>query len=60
MSHKFGREFGLGTTVWMENPLKLGTFIGNPSLSMTVSQYMVSLRRRKVRLKLYHRAYLFV
>ncbi|GBE83362.1 hypothetical protein SCP_0504100 [Sparassis crispa] len=49
ISHKFGRHYGLGTQQWIENPLKPGEYIGNPSLSVTVSQYMVSLRRRKIR-----------
>ncbi|KAG1785018.1 uncharacterized protein HD556DRAFT_1451182 [Suillus plorans] len=31
------------------NAAVLGKFIGNPSLSVTISQYMVSLRRRKIR-----------
>ncbi|KAH9858619.1 hypothetical protein C2E23DRAFT_864500 [Lenzites betulinus] len=49
ISHKFGREFKMGAQVWAENVLEPGTFFGNPSLSPVVSQYMVSLRRRKVR-----------
>jgi hypothetical protein len=48
ISHKFGRDFGLGTQPWTENSLKPGEFIGNPSLSVVVSQYMISLCRRKV------------
>lgn len=48
MSHKFGRDYGLGTTQWMENPSVPGRYIGNPSLSVAVSQYMISLRRHKV------------
>lgn len=48
ISHKFGRDHGLGTQPWMENPAYPGRFIGNPSLSVVVSQYMISLRRRKV------------
>jgi hypothetical protein len=48
MSHKFGRDCGLGTTQWMENPSVPGRYIGNPSLSVAVLQYMISLRRRKV------------
>ncbi|KAG1745320.1 hypothetical protein EDB19DRAFT_1849392 [Suillus lakei] len=48
ISHKFGRDYGLGTQPWMENPAYPGRFIGNPSLSVAVSQYMISLRRRKV------------
>ncbi|CDO74434.1 hypothetical protein BN946_scf184831.g1 [Trametes cinnabarina] len=49
VSHKFGREFKLGTQPWAESALIPGTYLGNPSLSVLVSQYMVSLRRRKVR-----------
>ncbi|KAF8417535.1 hypothetical protein L210DRAFT_3660271 [Boletus edulis BED1] len=49
ISHKFGRDYGLGTQQWMEHPTIPGKWIGNPSLSVVVSQYMVSLRRRKVR-----------
>ncbi|KAG2368461.1 hypothetical protein BDR07DRAFT_1448301 [Suillus spraguei] len=48
ISHKFGRDYGLGTQPWMENPVYPGKFVGNPSLWVTVSQYMISLRRRKV------------
>ncbi|OSD07467.1 hypothetical protein PYCCODRAFT_1358583, partial [Trametes coccinea BRFM310] len=47
ISHKFGREYKLGVQPWTENALVPGTFAGNPSISVTVSQYMVSLRRRK-------------
>ncbi|KIJ08189.1 hypothetical protein PAXINDRAFT_89233, partial [Paxillus involutus ATCC 200175] len=43
MSHRFGWHYGLGTQPWMENPSKPGRYIGNPSLSVTVSQYMISL-----------------
>ncbi|PIL33099.1 hypothetical protein GSI_04548 [Ganoderma sinense ZZ0214-1] len=48
ISHKFAREFKCGSHPWTENPLT-GRFTGNPSLSMTVSQYMISLRRRRAR-----------
>ncbi len=48
ISHKFGRGFKIGTQVWCENPITPGSFYGNPSLSVTVSEYMISLRRRKV------------
>ncbi|KAG1884892.1 hypothetical protein F4604DRAFT_1878459 [Suillus subluteus] len=34
----------------MENPVYPVKFVGNPSLSVTVSQYMISLRRQKVML----------
>ncbi|KAF9232246.1 hypothetical protein BU15DRAFT_90696 [Melanogaster broomeanus] len=50
MSHKFGREYALGTEPWKEHSTIPGRFTGNPSLSVTVSQYMISLHRRKVRL----------
>ncbi|KIJ09570.1 hypothetical protein PAXINDRAFT_87284, partial [Paxillus involutus ATCC 200175] len=49
ISHKFGRDYGMGTQPWTEHQVQAGRFVGNPSLSVTVSQYMVSLRRRKVR-----------
>ncbi|KIJ15217.1 hypothetical protein PAXINDRAFT_77647, partial [Paxillus involutus ATCC 200175] len=49
MSHKFGRDYRLGTMPWVENPSIPGKYIGNPSLSVAVSQYMISLRRRKAR-----------
>lgn len=48
MTHKFGRDFGLGTQQWMEHPTVAGKYIGNPSISVTLGQYMVSLGRRKV------------
>lgn len=48
ISHKYGRDHKLGTQPWSEHPTVAGKYIGNPSLSVTVSQYMVSLRRRKV------------
>ncbi|PIL29089.1 hypothetical protein GSI_09137 [Ganoderma sinense ZZ0214-1] len=46
ISHKFACEFKCGSHPWTENPLT-GRFTGNPSLSMTVSQYMISLRHRQ-------------
>ncbi|KAJ6598544.1 hypothetical protein B0H10DRAFT_2324218 [Mycena sp. CBHHK59/15] len=49
MSHKFSREYELGTQVWQANPLIPGQFYGNPSISTVISQYMISLRRNKVR-----------
>ncbi|EPT03529.1 hypothetical protein FOMPIDRAFT_1116000, partial [Fomitopsis schrenkii] len=48
ISHKFARDFGFGDQPWTATPKK-DVYIGNPSLSVTVSQYMVSLQRRKVR-----------
>ncbi|KAF7980505.1 hypothetical protein HWV62_38014 [Athelia sp. TMB] len=41
MSHKFGRDLGLGTAPWIPHPVTPGRFVGNPSLSPKVSQYMV-------------------
>ncbi|KAI0057706.1 hypothetical protein BV25DRAFT_1812085, partial [Artomyces pyxidatus] len=49
ISHKFSRELGRGTQPWIENPYRPGMYGGNPSLSFPVSQYMISLRRRKTR-----------
>ncbi|RDX46842.1 hypothetical protein OH76DRAFT_1419903 [Lentinus brumalis] len=49
ISHKFGREYKRGTQLWTESPIAPGVFMGNPSLSVVVSEYMISLRRRKVR-----------
>ena len=48
MTHKFGRDFGRGTQHWIENPMMPGKWLGNPSISVTVTQYMISLNRRKV------------
>jgi hypothetical protein len=48
VSHKFGRELQKGTQIWTEDSRTPGHFLGNPSLSTHVSQYMISLRRRKV------------
>jgi hypothetical protein len=48
ISHKFGCDYALGTQAWMEHPTVPGKYMGNPSLSVVVSQYMVSLRRCKV------------
>ncbi|KAJ7683605.1 hypothetical protein B0H14DRAFT_3101642 [Mycena olivaceomarginata] len=47
MSHKFSRDYELGTQEWQANPLIPGQFYGNPSISTVVSQYMISLRRNK-------------
>ncbi|KAJ7352232.1 hypothetical protein DFH08DRAFT_805507 [Mycena albidolilacea] len=49
MSHKFSCNYELGTQEWQENLLVPGQFYGNPSTSTVVSQYMISLRRNKVR-----------
>jgi hypothetical protein len=51
MTYGFGRLNSRGTTPWhlTEN----GEWRGNPSISQQVSRYMVSLRRRKVRTRLW-------
>ncbi|KAG1799487.1 uncharacterized protein HD556DRAFT_1430716 [Suillus plorans] len=48
VSHKFGHDHKLGTQPWSEHPKIAGKSIRNLSLSVTVSQYMVSLCQRKV------------
>jgi hypothetical protein len=48
MTYTFGRLHGLGTLPWHQSEVT-GAMVGNPSVSDTVSSYMVSLRRRKVR-----------
>jgi hypothetical protein len=48
MTYAFGRLHGLGTLPWHQSEVT-GAMVGNPSVSDTVSSYMVSLRRRKVR-----------
>ncbi|KAK0236848.1 hypothetical protein EDD85DRAFT_770709 [Armillaria nabsnona] len=48
ISHYFGQTLELRTQVWTESSVHPGKYVGNPSLLITVSQYMVSLRRRKV------------
>ncbi|KAG1847318.1 hypothetical protein DFJ58DRAFT_717213 [Suillus subalutaceus] len=47
VSHKYGRDHKLGTQPWSGHTMVAGKHIGNPSLSVTISQYMVSHRRRK-------------
>lgn len=47
MTFTFGRTIGLGTLPWHESEVT-GEMKGNPSVSQTVSSYMVSLHRRKV------------
>ena len=47
MTYTFGRTFGLGSRPWQLNEVT-GTMAGNPSVSETVSSYMMSLRNRKV------------
>ena len=46
MTYVFGRIYGLGTLPWHKD--SSGKMVGNPSVSVAVSSYMVSLRRRKV------------
>lgn len=48
MTYAFGRLHGLGGLPWHRSEAT-GAMVGNPSISDTVSSYMVSLRRRKVR-----------
>ena len=47
MTYAFGRLHGLRTLPWHQSEVT-GAMVGNPSVSDTVSSYMVSLRRRKV------------
>jgi len=47
MTYGFGRLHGLGTLPWHKSEIT-GQMVGNPSVSDTVSSYMVSLRGRKV------------
>lgn len=47
MTYVFGRIHGLGTLPWHKQDFT-GKMVGNPSVSVAVSSYMVSLRRRKV------------
>jgi hypothetical protein len=47
MTYTFGHIYGLGSLPWHKNETT-GTMVGNPSVSQTVSSYMISLRRRKV------------
>jgi hypothetical protein len=46
MTYVFGHIHGLGTLPWHKD--SAGKMVGNPSVSVAVSSYMVSLRRRKV------------
>ncbi|KIJ63936.1 hypothetical protein HYDPIDRAFT_91393, partial [Hydnomerulius pinastri MD-312] len=48
MTYAFGRIHGLGTVPWQEDNPGSGRFVGNPSVSQQVSNYMCSLRRRKI------------
>ncbi|TCD61880.1 hypothetical protein EIP91_007808 [Steccherinum ochraceum] len=49
MTRKWGRELDCGTSPWIDQPTIAGKSLGNPSMSTTVAQYIVSLGRRKVR-----------
>ena len=48
MTYTFGRLHGLRTLPWHQSEIT-STMVGNPSVSDTVSSYMVSLQQRKVR-----------
>ncbi|KAF9072475.1 hypothetical protein BDP27DRAFT_1217529, partial [Rhodocollybia butyracea] len=43
----FGRVHGLGMLAWHRSEVS-GKMLGNPSVSETLTSYMLSLRRRKV------------
>ncbi|KII83177.1 hypothetical protein PLICRDRAFT_77947, partial [Plicaturopsis crispa FD-325 SS-3] len=47
-TYAFGRIHGLGILPWHQNDA--GRMVGNPSVSTTVSSFMLSLHRRKIRL----------
>ena len=47
MTHVFGRDLGLGSEKWHKNE-QTGHMAGNPSVSIQLASYMVSLRNRKV------------
>ena len=47
MTHVFGRDLGLGSEKWHKNE-QTGRMAGNPSVSVQLASYMVSLRNRKV------------
>ncbi|KAJ7593475.1 hypothetical protein C8J56DRAFT_756859, partial [Mycena floridula] len=46
-TYGFGRVHGLGNVPWHQSEVTV-KWVGNPSVSETVSTYMVSLRHRKV------------
>lgn len=48
MTYAFGRLNGLGNMPWHESDAGGGIMVGNPSISIEVSSFMCSLRRRKV------------
>lgn len=43
MTYAFGQIHGLGSLPWHKNEMT-GKMVGNPSVSQTVSSYMLSLR----------------
>ncbi|THH03535.1 hypothetical protein EW146_g10421 [Bondarzewia mesenterica] len=47
MTYRFGRLHGLGMLPWHKSEIT-EKWIGNPSISVIISTYMVSLHRRKV------------
>ncbi|KAF7308877.1 DNA breaking-rejoining enzyme [Mycena kentingensis (nom. inval.)] len=47
-TYAFGRVAGLGSLPWQRSELS-GRMVGNPSVSESVSRYMVTLRKKKVR-----------
>lgn len=50
-TYLYARLLQLGSVPWHKSELT-GKMVGNPSISEVVSTYMLSLRRRKVRLSL--------
>jgi hypothetical protein len=46
-TYGFGRLHGLGSLPWQRSEVS-GKMIGNPSVSETVSRYMITLRKKKV------------
>lgn len=48
MTYAFGKLNGLGNMPWHESDAGGGVMFGNPSISVEVSSFMCSLRRRKV------------
>lgn len=47
ITYGFGRHYRCGTTPWSQN-LATQRWEGNPSVSVSVSRYMLSLRKQKV------------
>ena len=48
MTYAFGRLYGCGNRSWQLDESR-EVMVGNPSISDEVSNYMLALRRRKVR-----------